>query len=276
MLQAMFWQQDETYSTPSLERMLQIADDQKVAVRRYICLHSECEARCIHLAAICNLTANSHHILVFEQCSSMESSSPGNKTYVISTDLSQSSRMYWDLHQCVYTTNIHDRKVGTLWNHQRCPLWGVRHKFALEWNVPRFHFILRKCNSFKNNHVFSYIAGTTCQAWTYQMHNYQESDTPMVTRILEICPCGWMFIEFTYKYCWWNSVKNVNSANQCSCHEWHEWEKVRWNLFVCIWLRPAIIFIYHLNQVDWVNWLTMSIHRSALWLLSWIAPRSSS
>lgn len=71
-----------------------------------MCLHSEYEAKCIELAAICNLTAISHHTLVFEQCSSMESSSPGNKTYVIYTDLSQRSRMYWDLHQCVYNTNI--------------------------------------------------------------------------------------------------------------------------------------------------------------------------
>lgn len=31
-----------------------------------------------------------------------------------------------------------------------------------------------------------------------------------------------------------------------------------------------MIYIYHLNQVDWVNWLTMTIQPSALWLLGWI------
>lgn len=31
-----------------------------------------------------------------------------------------------------------------------------------------------------------------------------------------------------------------------------------------------MIYIYQLNQVDWVNWLTMTIHSSALCLLDWI------
>lgn len=107
--------------------------DQKASVRRYICLHSDCEARCTYLAAICNLTANSHHTLVSEQCNSMESSSLGSKTYVICTDLSQRSRMYWDLHPCLPTQCKHigrARKLGTLWNHQQCPHRSIGRKLA--------------------------------------------------------------------------------------------------------------------------------------------------
>lgn len=52
--------------------------------------------------------------------------------------------------------------------------------------------------------------------------------------------------------------------------------KVKMKPFICIWLNPAIILIYHLNQVNWPKWWTMTIHPSALWLLCWNARRNSS
>lgn len=52
--------------------------------------------------------------------------------------------------------------------------------------------------------------------------------------------------------------------------------KVQMKPFICIWLNPAIILIYHLNQVNWPNWWTMTIHPDALWLLCWNSRRNSS
>lgn len=118
---AMIRQYDKIYRALSLERTLHNTDDHKAAVRHHICLIIEYEGKCIELAGICNLTAISHHTLAFEQCSSPESSSPGSKTYVISSDLSQRSRMYQEIHMYLQYKHIgHARKLGALWNHQHC------------------------------------------------------------------------------------------------------------------------------------------------------------
>lgn len=164
---AMIWQYDKTYRAPSLKGTIHITFDQKASVRPYICLHSNCEARCTYLAAICNLTANSHHTLVFEQCSSMESSSLGNKTYVIFTNVSQGSRMYWDLHQCLQTQCKHighARKLGTLWNHQQCPHSSIGWKSSKERKHVKIFLHFEK--------ILKNISVTDHLTWNDEMNTY--------------------------------------------------------------------------------------------------------